>query len=208
MARVQATPCSELNERDRQTASAAPRPGRSFRPARDVSARVSDRPVRFPLHLLHVRAYDLPAQAGPALAGGAGPALLGFRRQGRAQAAHHGRRAAGAQEHPLAVPQAVAAPWRRPRRGDADDQRQPAGEVRGRAEGRRRAPHQCLARYAEARSVQGDHALGRLRSGDGRHRRGGGGRACRSSSTRSRCGASTRTRSTNCCASPTAAAST
>ena len=61
---------------------------------------------------------------------------------------------------------------RRAGRADADHQRQPAAQVRPGAEGRRRAPHQRLARHAQARSLQGHHALGRLRPGDGRHRRG------------------------------------
>ena len=50
-----------------------------------------------------------------------------FRRQGRAQAADHRRRAAGAQEHHVAVPRAVAPPRSGgARRADADHQRQPA----------------------------------------------------------------------------------
>ena len=81
---------------------------------------------------------------------------------------------------------ALVAPSRdgRARRADADHQRQPAAEVRGRAQGRRRAAHQRLARHARARPIQGDHALGRLRPGDGGHRRGRQGRARRSRSTR------------------------
>ena len=157
---------------------------RSVRPARHLSARLGHRPLRLPLHLLHGRAHDLPAQEGPAVARGTGPRLLGVRRQGRAQASHHRRRAAGAQEHHVAVPRAGAPPRRRrPRRADADHQRQPAAEVRSGAEGCRRAPHQHLGRHAQSRPLQGHHALGRPRPGDGRRRRGRARPASPSSST-------------------------
>ena len=135
---------------------------RSVRPARDLPARLGDRSLRLPLLLLHVGAYDLLAQEGPPLAGGARSGVLGLRRQGRAQAANHRRRAADAQEHPVAVPRALApSRQRRARRADADHQRQPAAEVRAGAQGCRRPPHQHLARHARARPLQGDHALGR-----------------------------------------------
>ena len=53
-----------------------------------------------------------------------------FIEQGRAQAAHHRRRAAGPQGHHDAVPRARPASRSRRARGtDADDQRQPAAEI-------------------------------------------------------------------------------
>ena len=45
-----------------------------------LSARFGDRPLRFPLRLLHGGGHDFPAQGRHAVAGGARPAVLGLRR--------------------------------------------------------------------------------------------------------------------------------
>ena len=66
---------------------------------------------------------------------------------------------------------------RRARRTDADHQRQPAAaSSRQELDRCRRSAHQRLARHAQARPLQGHHALGRFRPGDGRHRCGREGR--------------------------------
>ena len=159
----------------------APRRGPSAtadRPVRagdHLSARLGDRPLRLPLRLLHGGRHDLPAEEGRPVARGARPALLGLRRKRRAQAQAHRRRAAGAQEHhvprPLALP---ASRHRCTRRADADHQRLAARPLRRRARRLRRRAHQRFGRYARSGQVQGDHALGRARQGDRRHRRGAG----------------------------------
>ncbi len=147
----------------------SPADDRPVRAACELPARFGNRPLRFPLRLLHVRAHDVPAEEGPAVARGTRPAVLGVRRQGRAQTAHYRWRTAGAQEHHVAVPLVVAASghWRA-RRTYADHQRQPTAEVRAGTGRLRRQTHQRLARHTRCRQVQGDHPLGRPSASDGR----------------------------------------
>ena len=53
---------------------------RSVRAGDQLSARIGDRPLRFPLRLLHGGGHDLPAEDGAAVARGARPAVHGLRR--------------------------------------------------------------------------------------------------------------------------------
>ncbi len=71
-----------------------------FAPDDFLSARLRDRPLRFPLRLLHVRGHGVPAQGGPADASKSSTALCSaFIARGVAQAAADGRRAAGPARH-------------------------------------------------------------------------------------------------------------
>ena len=104
-------------------------------------------------------------KARPADAGGTRPAVLGLRRQGRAQAAADRRRAAGAARHH----DAVLARCRAISQTGALDEltlttngSQLAKYARRTEELRRRA-HQRLARHARPRQVPRDHPLGRSR---------------------------------------------
>ena len=87
---------AKLGTRRRRRAAGA---GRSVRPRHLLSARLGDRPLRFPLRLLHGGKHVLSAQGRGAHAGRARPAVLGLRRARRAQASPHRRRAAGPARH-------------------------------------------------------------------------------------------------------------
>ena len=150
---------------------------RSVRPTDLLSPRLGHRPLRPALRLLHGGGHDLPAEAGGADARGAGPALRRLHRPWRREDPPDRRRAAGAEERHLAVPQPRRpARWRRAAGADGHHQRHPAGAY-GRGPLRRRRPaDQCLARYAGPRRLQGGDPLGRDREGAGRHLRRQGGR--------------------------------
>ena len=100
------------------------RPGRSVRARHHLSAGLGDGPLRFPLRLLHGGGHDVPAQGRSAQPRGARPAVQRLHRQGRAQAAAHRRRAAGAARDHDAGRLAVAPSRdRRARRAHAHHQR-------------------------------------------------------------------------------------
>ena len=84
---------------------------RSVRPGHHLSARFGHRPLRPSLRLLHGGGHDVPAEAGPADAGGAGPDLRRLHPAGHQQDPHHRRRAAGAARRDDAVPAAWARGW-------------------------------------------------------------------------------------------------
>ena len=153
---------------------------RPLRARHHLCSRVGDRPVRFPLRVLHGGKYDLSAQEGAVEPRGAGPAVQHVRRSRRPQAPADRRRAAGAAQHhqPVRIAR-PASSIRAPRGADADHQRQSARALRGRPLRARRAPGQRLARYPGPDQVSGDHPLGQIRQGDGRDRRGQGGGAPR-----------------------------
>ena len=114
----------------------------------------------------------LPAQGRPADARGARPAVLGVRRQGRAQAPADRRRAAGAARHHDACSTRCRAisPTARSTSSPLTTNGSQLAEIRRRARGLRGQAHQRLARHARRRQVPRHHALGRARQGAGRHR--------------------------------------
>ena len=100
---------------ERTACPAGRRPGRSVRARHHLSARLGDGPLRFPLRVLHGGGHDVPAQGRSAQPRGARSPVRRLHRQGRAQAAAHRRRAAGAARDHDAGRLAVA-PSRRPAR--------------------------------------------------------------------------------------------
>ena len=156
-------PVRGKDERPRQRAcncdARGRRAGAARRPLRAddlLSARLRHRPMRFPLRLLHVGTYAIPAATRSADARGARPAVLRLCRARHQEAAHHRRRAAGAPRRDEAVC-ALVAPPRLGGAGGADAHHQwlAACPFRRRTRRLRRAAGQCLARYARPRSFQG-----------------------------------------------------
>ena len=111
--------------------------GRPVRPRHHLFARLGDRPLRFPLRLLHGGEHVVSAEGRSPDARRTRPAVFGLRRPRRPQASPHRRRAAGPPRHHDAGRFSVAAPARgRPRRTDADHQRLAARQICRRSQGR------------------------------------------------------------------------
>ena len=148
-------------------------------PGDHLSARLGDRPVRFPLRLLHGRRHDLPAEVGGPVDRGAGAAVPGIRAPRRAQIAADRRRAPGPPRghDPDRTARSAAGPGRAGR-ADAHDQRQPAGQTQRCAGARRRAPGQRFARYARPGEIHRHYPLGQAGEGAGRLGRRQGRRPC------------------------------
>ena len=139
---------------------------RPVRPADQLFARVGDGPLRLPLHVLHGGRHDVPAEGGAVDARGTRSAVFGLRREGRAQAAADGRRAAGpAQRDGAGAQPRAACAVGGARRTDADDERQSAREVCRRSS---RTPVFGASTCRSTRSIRRSFATSRGGAGSSR----------------------------------------
>ncbi|MNV54703.1 hypothetical protein D3C71_1469120 [compost metagenome] len=143
---------------------------RQVRSGRNLSTRLRHRPLRFPLHLLHVGKHELSAEKGYSVAGGTRPAMFRLCGQGCPKTTTDRRRTAGAQEH-HASGALDRPPYRnRPsRRTDAHHQWLAARPLLAGTVRCWRAPYQRLTRYARSAEIQENHPLGQFLQGHGRH---------------------------------------
>ena len=186
---------------DTGTHSSATAPaGRPVRARDHLSARLGDRPLRFPLRLLHVGKHELPAEGRSAHAGRARPAVQRLRGPRRPEAAVDRRRAAGAARHHDADRLAVA-PSRRPARWTSSRSPPMARSFRNMPPNSP-ASASSASTSRSTRSIRKNSAPSRAGASSTRFWPASTRRrrpACASRSTRSRSRASTRTRSPTWC---------